>query len=210
MLPARAPVIQTTGSWSPLGWGLIKKDFHYILQWLNKDDTAADSLMWRYSAVWAIPSVRQRWCPRPSCWGGWFFSLETLRFSGIFQGFLAWNVGLCVSYDVLKATIVVQCLSCVRLFAGPQASLFFTIFQTLLKLMSIELMRPSNHLILCHRPMGGTKMVAEQWFQWETEHVFPAFWKARGSVLGPWPSCAQHVCCSGHTTVSCDRRWTRG
>ena len=166
--------------------------------------------MWRYSAVWVIPSVRQRWCPRPSCWGGRFFSLETLRFSGIFQGFLAWNVGLCVSYDVLKATVVVQCLSCVRLFAAHQASLFFTISQTLLKLMSIELMRPSNHLILCHRPMGGTKMAAEQWFQWETEHVFPAFWKVRGSVLGPWPSCAQHVCCSGHTTVSCDRRWTKG
>ena len=31
-----------------------------------------------------------------------------------------------------------------------QASLSFTVFQSLLKLMSIELMRPSNHLILCH------------------------------------------------------------
>ena len=36
--------------------------------------------------------------------------------------------------------------------AGRQASLFFTIFQSLLKLMSIELMMPSNHLILC-RPL---------------------------------------------------------
>ena len=106
--------------------------------------------MWRYSAVWVIPSVRQRWCPRPSCWGRRFLSLETLRFSGIFQGFLAWNEGLCVSYDVLKATVVVQWLSCVLLFAAHQASLFFTISQTLLRLMSIELMRPSNHLILCH------------------------------------------------------------
>ena len=31
-----------------------------------------------------------------------------------------------------------------------QASLSFTIFRSLLKLMSIELAMPSNHLILCH------------------------------------------------------------
>ena len=34
--------------------------------------------------------------------------------------------------------------------AGHQASLLFTISQSLLKLMSIELVMPSNHLILCH------------------------------------------------------------
>ena len=33
--------------------------------------------------------------------------------------------------------------------AARQASLSFTISQSLLKLMSIELMKPSNHLILC-------------------------------------------------------------
>ena len=43
----------------------------------------------------------------------------------------------------------------VQLFATPrtaacQASLSFTISQNLLKLMSIELVMPSNHLILCH------------------------------------------------------------
>ena len=41
-----------------------------------------------------------------------------------------------------------------RLFTTPwtaacQASLSFTIFQSLLKLMSIDLVMPSNHLILC-------------------------------------------------------------
>ena len=50
---------------------------------------------------------------------------------------------------------VVQSISCVRLFETPwtaahQASLSFTVSQSLLKLMSIELMMPSNHLILCH------------------------------------------------------------
>ena len=34
--------------------------------------------------------------------------------------------------------------------AARQASLSFTISQSLLKLMSIELVRPPNHLILCH------------------------------------------------------------
>ena len=33
-----------------------------------------------------------------------------------------------------------------------QASLSFTISQSLLKFMSIESMMPSNHLILCHPP----------------------------------------------------------
>ena len=50
---------------------------------------------------------------------------------------------------------VVQSLSCVQLFATPwtaahQASLSFAISQSWIKLMSIELMMPSNHLILCH------------------------------------------------------------
>ena len=51
--------------------------------------------------------------------------------------------------------VAVQLLSQVRLSATPwtaalQASLSFTIPQSLMKLMSIELVMPSNHLILCH------------------------------------------------------------
>ena len=50
--------------------------------------------------------------------------------------------------------VVVQSLSRVRLFATPwtaarQASLSINISQSLLKLMSIELVIPSNHLFLC-------------------------------------------------------------
>ena len=49
----------------------------------------------------------------------------------------------------------VQLLSSVRLFVTPwtaagQASLSITNSQSLPKLMSIELVMPSNHLILCH------------------------------------------------------------
>ena len=51
--------------------------------------------------------------------------------------------------------VVVQLLSCVRLYATPwtaarQASLSSTISQSLLKLICIESVMPSNHLILCY------------------------------------------------------------
>ena len=49
----------------------------------------------------------------------------------------------------------VQLLSSVRLFVtswitARQASLSFTVSQSLLRLMSFELVMPSNHLVLCH------------------------------------------------------------
>ena len=55
----------------------------------------------------------------------------------------------------LLCPFAVQSLSGVRLFATPwtaahQASLSFTISRSLLKLMSIESVMPSNHLIFCH------------------------------------------------------------
>ena len=51
--------------------------------------------------------------------------------------------------------VIVQSLSCVQLFATPRTAACqfppsFTIFWSLLKLMSTELVMPSNHLILCH------------------------------------------------------------
>ena len=45
--------------------------------------------------------------------------------------------------------VVVQLLSCDPIDSSTQASLSFTISQSLFKLMSIESMMPSNHLILC-------------------------------------------------------------
>ena len=62
---------------------------------------------------------------------------------------------MCSLFSWGLLSFVVQLLSCVHLFATPwtaahQASLPFTISQSLLKLMSIKLVMPSNHLILCH------------------------------------------------------------
>ena len=50
--------------------------------------------------------------------------------------------------------VVDQPLNCVQLLVTPwtaayQASLSFTIFRNLLKLMSIESVMPPNHLVLC-------------------------------------------------------------
>ena len=70
------------------------------------------------------------------------------------------GIRLRISYTLLEKWCwrcyrVVQSLSHVWLFVTPwtathQASLSFTISGSLLKLMSIESVMPSNHLILCH------------------------------------------------------------
>ena len=62
---------------------------------------------------------------------------------------------VCINRWMDKEGGVVQSLSPAQLFATPwtvahQASLSFTVSQSLLKLMSIESVMPSNHLILCH------------------------------------------------------------
>ena len=69
----------------------------------------------------------------------------------------------------------VQSLSCVRLFATPwtaarQASLFITNSQSLLKLSSIESVKPSNHLIHC-RPLLFPPS------------IFPSIWSFQMSQL---------------------------
>ena len=58
---------------------------------------------------------------------------------------------------LLLSSVAVQLLSLIRFFETPwmavsQALLSFTITWSLLKLMSIELVVPSNHLVLC-RPL---------------------------------------------------------
>ena len=65
---------------------------------------------------------------------------------------------LCPCHDYsleMFVVVVFQSLSPVWLFAtpctaAPQASLSFPFSRSLLKLMSIELVMPSNHLVLCH------------------------------------------------------------
>ena len=79
--------------------------------------------------------------------------------------------------------LLVQLLSHVQLFAIPwtaahQASLSFTISESLLKLMSIESVMPSNHLILCHHLLllpsifPSTRVFPMTWlFMWGGQRI---------------------------------------
>ena len=78
----------------------------------------------------------------------------------------------------------VQLLCCIQLFATPwtatcQASLFITTTRSLLKFMSIELVMPSNHLILCH-PLLLPPSIFASIRVFSTESVFcirwPKYW----------------------------------
>ena len=78
-------------------------------------------------------------------------SLVHLNLNFIFSSLL----GDLTPWSAFLYSVVVQLLSHIQLFVTPwtvvrQASLSLTNSQTLLKLMSIESVMPSNHLILCH------------------------------------------------------------
>ena len=89
-------------------------------------------------------------------------------------------VGCCCLY------VVVQSCSCVRPFATPgtaagQASLSFTISWSLLKLMSIESVMPSHHLILCCPLLHLPSIIPNMWI-FSTEllalcTIWPKYWK---------------------------------
>ena len=87
------------------------------------------------------------------------FTLQLLRVNSnlAFTGGLGIELWMQFKAEILKwkfAVVVVQLLSPVQFFVTPwtaacQASLSCTIFQSLLRFMSIELVMPSTHLVLC-------------------------------------------------------------
>ena len=87
----------------------------------------------------------------------------------------------------------VQSLSCVQLFVTPwtaarQASLSITISQNLLKLISNEVVMPSNHLILCH-PLLLLPSIFPSMRVFSNESVFRIRWpKYRSFSFGISPS----------------------
>ena len=115
-------------------------------------------------ALWCVPATSQKvrltskglqqqiW-PVPSR-----ILFENIGYCYIFFKSMAWLSKIQTSFwDVNQRISSVQLLSHVRLFEIPwtaalQASLSITNYQSLLKLMSIESVVPSNHLILC-RPL---------------------------------------------------------
>ena len=89
-----------------------------------------------------------------------FLCAFSVRQTGTWHMFGNYNeIKYCLfpSINLLKKNVMnsVQSLSCVQLFETPwtiacQTSLSITSSQSLLKLISIESVMPSNHLILCH------------------------------------------------------------
>ena len=87
-------------------------------------------------------------CPLARRWRNW--NLSPYR-----ETYIYWSVDFPQRYKATMFVAIVQSLSHVQLFVTPwtaalQASLSFTITQSLLNLMSIESVMTSNHLIFCH------------------------------------------------------------
>ena len=106
--------------------------------------------IWVWYWVGKIPWKRES-LPTPVFWPG--------EFHGLYSPWSCKELDKTVTFtslhNILYFSQSVQLLSHVQLFATPwtaacQASLSITNSQSLLKLMSIELVIPSNHLILCH------------------------------------------------------------
>ena len=85
------------------------------------------------------------------------FHLQSCQHQSLFQGvsFLH-QVAKVLEFQLQHEPFaVVQLISCVQLFVTPstaalQASLSYTISQSLFKLMSIDSVMPPNNVILCH------------------------------------------------------------
>ena len=119
--------------------------YHHLIQTASSNGTNCPSnFLCSYSVFLVCDSIQDHGCT---------YLLDLLcpcRFGPVSQ--LLHSMKLAILKDQS-----IQSLSCVRLFATPwtavyQASLSITNSQSLLKLMSIESVMPSNHLILC-RPL---------------------------------------------------------
>ena len=152
-----------------------------------------------------------------------------------------WNVFI-DSFSQQIVDAVVQSLSCVWLSvtlwtAAHQASLTFTISWSLLKLMSIELVMPSNHLTLCHpclllpsifpsiRVFSNESALHIKWPNYwsfsfsispsnEYSGLIPIDWFDLLAVQGTLKNLCQHhswkasiLWCSAFFMVHCFKRW---
>ena len=98
------------------------------------------------------------------------------------------------SRETMKYNFVVYSLSHVQLFVTPwaaahQTSLSFTISQSLLKLMSIKSVMPSNYLILCHSLLLLPSNLSQHQglFQWvDSSHQVTKYWRGFISFRIDW------------------------
>ena len=119
-----------------------------------------------------------------------------------------YSVMTCMGKEFLNRWIYisVQLLSCVRLFetsrtAARQASLSIINSRSLLKLMTIVLVMPSNHVILCHPLLLPSIFPSIRVFSNESVlHIrWPKYWSFSFSIS---PSCKTDALCSTPETVT--------
>ena len=104
---------------------------------------------WRTSLIPSLPHP-----PCPISHSALWRYLLNIHWMGLFYQFCCQSPVQTIIPSYLGQFSLVQSLSRVWLFMTPwtaarQASLSFTIFRSLLKLMSIDSVMPSNHVILC-------------------------------------------------------------
>ena len=80
----------------------------------------------------------------------WFWKLCNLRKHQVMKLELYSIQGLTENVSIVQFSLLVMSNSSIPWTAAYQASLSITNFWSLLKLMSIVLVMPSNHLILCY------------------------------------------------------------
>ena len=89
---------------------------------------------------------------------------------------------LCMSVVVSSCSVVPSLYD--PMYGTHQACLSFTISQSLLKLMFIESVMPSNHLILCHPPSPALNLSQHQVFSNESPLCirWPKYWSFSFSI----------------------------
>ena len=132
--------------------------------------------------MFSIPLSKRLLCPNPKQCAPW--RLATISLGCVYCKIIT-------GVATLKNNFFsVQSLSCVQLFATPYtavppASLSITSSQSLLKLMSIESVMPSNHLILC-RPLLLLPSIfpSIRIFSSESVHhtMWPKYWSFSFSI----------------------------
>ena len=131
---------------------MVPKDAHFLLpRTCDNDIWMADGILQIQAYLILLQSILL-WFTAIAFF---FFQIEGLKVcTPVSSKSIVLFLQHLLTFCHILVVVAVQLLSCVQFFATPwtaarQASLSFTISQSLLKLMSIESMMPSSHLILC-------------------------------------------------------------
>ena len=140
------------------------------MEWITDVVLASMKTIW-ISLYWYI-SIRALGSPGA-------LSISTKILKGIF---FSWAVGL--SSRLQFSSIAQSCLTlCDPWTAARQGSLSITNSQSLLKLMSIESVMPSNHFILCHPLLVPSVFPSIKVFSKESVLIrWPKYWSFRFSI----------------------------